>query len=239
MRTAGRRGQAHPAGGNDLLVARTGRAGGPGAGRSGGPCRWREVEKEIVAAAAALRPRSRLTSSGPAGALLDPSPTSAFYPSPGVISDLSAAFPPAELRAGECAPPRVRPYSPGVEAGESRPCIEMGLAGGRERAGDINRSFASCFSFPATLLGPFLPIPNNSWRGQRQLRRSAARRKCGAHGVTQSENSPSQRPSTAARLPSPRLPVWGRGCARPLSVVLIPLSKPSAGRSFSPRFRSS
>lgn len=140
--------------------ARTGGAGGPGAAPSGGPCRWREVGKEIVAAAAALRPRPLLTSSWHAGALLDPSATSAFYSAPGVISDLSAAFRPAELRAGECAPPRLRPYSPGVEAGDSRPCIEMGLARvGRERAGDINRSFVSRFLLSCNTPRAFPPHP--------------------------------------------------------------------------------
>lgn len=74
-----------------------------------------------------------LTSSWPAGALLDPRITTPFIldlragltlPSR-AISDLSATFPPAELRVGEFTPQ----YLPGLETGESRPCIEMGLAG--------------------------------------------------------------------------------------------------------------
>lgn len=61
-------------------------------------------------------------------------------------------------------------------------------------------------SFPAKLPGPLLPTPNHSRRRQTQLQRSEApRRKCGAHGVTQSQNSPSQPPRhrSASSLPSP------------------------------------
>ena len=66
-----------------------------------------------------------------------------FIPGLGLSLIYRPAFRHAELRAGECTPPRLRPYSLGVDAGESRPCIAMGPAGGRERAGDTNRSFAS------------------------------------------------------------------------------------------------
>lgn len=83
-----------------------------------------------------------------------------FIPLLGLSLIYRPAFRPAELRAGECAPPRLRPYSPGVEAGESRPCIEMGLARvGRERAGDINRSFASRFLLSCNTPRAFPPHP--------------------------------------------------------------------------------
>lgn len=80
-----------------------------------------------------------------------------------VISDLSAAFRPDPLSSGRGNVPL---RAEGVEAGESRPCIEMGLTGswnarpglggggwrggvrewGRRQGGvDTNRSFVSLF----------------------------------------------------------------------------------------------
>lgn len=71
----------------------------------------------------------------------------------GVISHLSVAFRPAELRRGN-APLRVRDgCSLGVEAGESRPCIEMGLAGDGSARGTPTGASPPASSLPAKISG--------------------------------------------------------------------------------------
>lgn len=140
---------------NDLPAAtgaRTGGAGVPGAAPSAGPCRWRGGQM--------LRPlllcyvRVHVSPPpGPRGLSWILGQPRAFIPGLGagpdrpseVISDLSAAFRPAELRVGECTPPRLRPVLARGGGWGEQALYRNGSGGGREHAGDTNRSLASCF----------------------------------------------------------------------------------------------
>ena len=100
------------------------------------PERWAEV-----AALQLLCPGSGLTSSGSTGAPLDPEVSTAFYPWPGCLpfcpprlSLSSAAFPPSVPATRTCQ---------GVEAAESRTCIEVSLAGARAHMGCMGHTNGS------------------------------------------------------------------------------------------------
>lgn len=106
-----------------------------------------------------LRLGSRLTSSRPTGALLDPWVPTAFYPGPGILAgpalqsylDLSPAFARAEVRAGECTLQCLRPVLLGIEPGKSRPCVEMGRAGGGSTRETPTGPSSPASSFPAKI----------------------------------------------------------------------------------------
>lgn len=99
-----------------------------------------------------LRLGSRLTSSRPTGALLDPWVPTAFYPGPGILAgpalqgylDLSPALARAEVRAGECTLQRLRPVLRD-RAWEEQALCRSGPGRRRERAGNANGSLVSCF----------------------------------------------------------------------------------------------
>lgn len=93
------------------------------------------------------------------GCSLDPWVPTAFYPGPRILVgpalqgylDLPPAFARAEVRAGECTLQCLRPVLLGIEPGKSRPCVEMGRAGGGSARETPTGPSSPASSFPAKI----------------------------------------------------------------------------------------